>query len=713
MSKGRFDRNRAVRQQAWQSDYAQFTGGLDQASSALQIKAGRLAYCRNWEEVFGKRGYTMIRGYERFDGHLARPSQATYRVLAFTGGNAGGPTVVGDVVTNAAGTVTAKWIMSSITSGSTAGGDAAGFMVLFDLAGGDFAAAGEIRNAGVQCATAAAATTQASIGYGFHQAALTATREYVRGLIAHPTGSGPVLGGAVFNDTVYVARNVAGDATATLWRSSASGWVAVRTGLHPSTSYRFKEANFTGDPTNLNLYMVNGRDRLASISKANVFTKAAPIFGSEATSTSSVSIGTGAKTFTVVQAARDYVAGSAITIWRDTDASQFMTGLVTAYNTGTGQLDVNVTSSSAPAGPFTDWEVGLTDVSDKPYLVTEHKDHLFLAYPNGQLQTSSLGDGMVYTTTATLFGVGQEITAMSSLKGKSLAVFGRRRIDIISGSSQLDWSKDPYTDQSGAVLDSVQDNDGNPIYFDSKGLSTLAATQNFGDFAAAIFGRDAKKTLDAKRAMVVASRMAFGNNQYRLYFTDGSVLRMTLMAGGGPQAMSPSNVSPTLSQYDAIPSTVFQGLIDGEERMFFGTADGKVMEEDVGTSFDGEAIDYVLRLPFNHLKAPGIEKLFHKLEMEMAGGTALTINFRQVFDYDDSTFATGGDSIPFLGTGSLFDVGAFNDMVFDRGEMYRAEADIDGQGRNIALLIWASSDFSEPVTLQGLLLYFTLLGVRP
>lgn len=713
MSKGRFDRNRGARQQRWQSDYAQFTGGMDQASSALQIKAGRLAYCRNFEEVFGKRGYTMIRGYERFDGHLNHPSQATYRVLAFTAGNASGPTVAGDVVTDVTGTITAKWIMSSITSGSTAGGDAAGFMVLFDLAGGDFLAAGQIRKAGVQCATASAPTTQASIGYDFHQTALTATRTYVRSLIAHPTGSGAILGGAVFNDAVYVARNVAGDATATLWRSSAAGWVPVRTGLHPSTSYRFKEANFTGDPANVKLYMVNGRDRLASISKANAFTKAAPIFGSEATSTSSVSIATGAKTFTVVQGARDYVAGDAVTIWRDTDVTQYMAGLVTAYNAGTGQLDVNVTSSSAAAGPFTNWEIGLTDYSDKPYLVAEHKDHLFLAYPNGQLQTSNLGDGMVYTTTATLFGVGQEITAMSSLKGKALAVFGRRRIDVISGSSQLDWSKDPYTDQSGAVRDSVQDNDGNPIYFDSKGLSTLAATQNFGNFAAAIFGRDAKKTLDAKRSLVIASRMAFGNNQYRLYFTDGTVLRMTLMAGGGTQAMSPSNISPTLSQYDDVPATVFQGVINGEERMFFGTDTGRVMEEDVGTSFDGASIDYVLRLPFNHLKAPGIDKLFHKLEMEMVGGTALTLNFRQVFDYDDSTFATASDSIPFPGTGSLFDVGAFNDMVFDRGEMYRAEADIDGQGRNIALLIWASSDYAEPVTLQGLLLYFTLLGVRP
>jgi hypothetical protein len=191
------------------------------------------------------------------------------------------------------------------------------------------------------------------------------------------------------------------------------------------------------------------------------------------------------------------------------------------------------------------------------------------------------------------------------------------------------------------------------------------------------------------------------------------VLRMTLMGGGGQMSTSPRSISPSLSKYLNSPTCAFQGVIQGVERMFFGTSDGWVMEEDIGTSFDGEAIDYVIRVPFNHLKSPGIDKAFHKLEFELIGASELTINYRQAFDYDDGMFGVGSDSIEFPGTGSVFDIGLFDEMVFDRGETYRAEASLDGQGRNMALLMWAESDFAEPMTLQGCLIYFTTLGVRP
>jgi hypothetical protein len=146
--------------------------------------------------------------------------------------------------------------------------------------------------------------------------------------------------------------------------------------------------------------------------------------------------------------------------------------------------------------------------------------------------------------------------------------------------------------------------------------------------------------------------------------------------------------------------------------MFFGTSDGYVMEEDVGTSFDGESIFFGIRLPFNHLKDPRSDKQIHKLELELLCLDAVELFFRQLFDYDDGEFQFGTGAFDVPGVGGQFDVDAFDEFSFDLPTVTRAEASADGQGRNMALLIWAESDFVRPATLQGVLTHFSLMGIR-
>jgi hypothetical protein len=58
-------------------------------------------------------------------------------------------------------------------------------------------------------------------------------------------------------------------------------------------------------------------------------------------------------------------------------------------------------------------------------------------------------------------------------------------------------------------------------------------------------------------------------------------------------------------------------------------------------------------------------------------------------------------------------VDAFDTFLFDTATLERAEAALDGQGRNMSLLLWARSDFVRPVLLQSMLIFYTKLGVRP
>lgn len=724
MSKTRWDRNRRARSVAWDSEYVTLSGGIDERSDALNIKPGRLVQCMNWEQVFGKVGYRTVRGYERYDGNNS-PSDAVYHVLNYDAGTAA--INASDAITNLAATATARVVSNTITSGSVGGGDAAGVLVITAVVG-TFADDDQIRVGGVQKATANGASEQQTYASdrSNYETRIRAARAYYRGLISAVPGEGEILGGCVFDGFVYAVRNAVGSATAVLHfavddRLSAflpNGWTAVVTGLAPSVDYRFEVANFSGDTEGLSLFMVNGRNRVLQLRRTNAShttTWADDIWGTEGTSTSNVAIGLGAKTVTVTGAgAKDWTAGDILILRSLADWSKSMTGTITAYNSGTGQLDMNITSTSG-AGNVNDWDIGASNFSDRPYMLREFKDHMWYAYPYGQLQTSDLGSPLTATTTAAIFGVGQEITGMESLKGKALAVFGNATgiLHVFTGSSSLDWDKDAYGAGLGVPASTIVSNDGNPIFLGPKGVSTLQATQSFGDFETANFSADIKRTLDALRSSVVCARLASNNYQYRLYFNNGTNLRFTIMTGNA--VITPDDVAPTVSQYPDIPSSVFSGQIEGDERMFFGTTDGFVMEEDVGTSFDGEAISYAMRLPYHHIKGPSIEKEFHKFIVVQESRYPVTLNFRYFFDNEDGTYSHGSASSVLSATllNSLFDVGAFDSILFDQSDITAAEGYMDGTGVKVSLLFWIESDMADETTLQGLFLFFTKLGVRP
>lgn len=81
--------------------------------------------------------------------------------------------------------------------------------------------------------------------------------------------------------------------------------------------------------------------------------------GGAATSSTSNSIGTGSKSFTI-QTGKSFVAGQYIKAADATaPTTNFMVGTVTSYNSGTGALVMNATASTG-SGTLTDWSIFLT-----------------------------------------------------------------------------------------------------------------------------------------------------------------------------------------------------------------------------------------------------------------------------------------------------------------------------------------------------------------
>lgn len=80
-----------------------------------------------------------------------------------------------------------------------------------------------------------------------------------------------------------------------------------------------------------------------------------------ASSTTSLTIGTGSKSLTI-ETGKGYVAGQAVLIASTAGPTNFMTGQVTSYNSGTGALVVNVTATGG-SGTVAAWAVSVTALS--------------------------------------------------------------------------------------------------------------------------------------------------------------------------------------------------------------------------------------------------------------------------------------------------------------------------------------------------------------
>ena len=677
-------------------EYTPLSGGLDISSSALNVKPGKLMECLNFEQVFGRQGYFRINGYERFDGS-PQPHLATYSLLDYD--NMVAAINAGDIIAGAS--ATAK-VVSVVAASASAG------TLVLDSVSGAFVDNEAITVSAATKANVNGVIRSGSISEEDNVTYLQATIAQRRDAIQVVPGEGAILGVAVFDGVVYAVRNIAGGASATLWKSSGSGWTSVRTGLYPGGLYRFTVANFSGSTTTRSLFGVNGRGRMFRLN-ASGFAYAGVVFGSESLSTTSNTIGTGAKTFTLSTTARSYLTGDSLTIWSTANAGNRMIGTVTSYNAGTNALVMDITSVVG-SGTFTDWEMCRSSFTDRPFDVVDHKDHMWLAYVGGQLQTSNIGDPMIYTTSAALFGVGEEITGLTSLKGGVLGVFCKNKIDLIAGSSLTDWQMESNSSNTGAVFGTVQENTGNAFFLDGKGITTLQGSQNFGAFDAAIASRSIKRYLDSVAGLTVASRVVKSKYQYRLYFSNGDVLSGAIM--NPTSVIQPDDVAFLRAKYDHVPTCVASGDVDGEEAHFFGTSSGYVMREDVGTSFDGGIIPSVLRLHYLHFKSPSVKKRFRKLVLEMDASAPVTLRFRQLFDYDDGYYRySPTQQVDLSVGGGSWGSADWDEFRWSLPSISQAEAHIDGMGRNMGLLVFSESATDAPYAIQGILTHFSPMGI--
>lgn len=687
-------------------------GGLDQASPALAVSAGRARAAMNYEPL--AEGYGSIEGFERIDGHL-RASRSAYWTLGFITGVS--PIVAGQTLTGATSGATAVVLLDPVTASGTWGaGNAAGTLVLGNLSG-VFQTGETLLVAGTPKATA--------LGIAIKSGAETAAndeiwneaaQEWARSIIQKPPGSGPSRCAFVFNDSVYCIRDNAGGTNAAIWRASPTGWEATP----QSWTLRFSAGLVEIDEGQVLIGATSGATGLVRRvvrksgnwgSSAAGYVVLTGIFGTfqanEVLRVSATPVATcGALTENLLPAGGRYTLQ--------------VNNFYGASNLSRVYLANGVGNAFEFDAAFLTFIETGTPV-DRPTHIAIHRDSLALGFPGGSLQISVPGEPLLFDGElgAIEYGLGTDITDLQSATETALAVFGASKIGILTGNDVDTWQFDVLTDQAGARPWTAQ-SIGQVIYLDNRGLRSLSGASTLGNFKIGALSELIEPLLRAKRdagSVPVASWICKTKGHYRLLWNDGTGISV-YMGRKVPEIMP-------FETGDVRFNFAFQGeFSSGEEVMLATAADGFVYRLDKGTSMDGVPIKGFVMFPFTHVGAPYVNKRWHGVEVELDAAPQTRLGITAQFDYADGEqpadgapnfFVSGAANRDFVvtGGGGIWDASVWDNFFWDAAFEGQAWSDIDGLGVNMSVIVATVRAKTEPRhVLKSYTVFYSARGQR-
>jgi len=664
-----------------QTQYFPLVGGLDAESAQLTLKPGAVLGALNYESS-ALDGYERIGGYERFDGR-PRPSDSVYRLMQSASGFTG--VIVGDTVNGQTSGATAKVLALRSTN-----------QIVVTRQTGTWTYGENIR---VATTVVGVFTQDGSDIDGFDENDfLTLAAADYRADIAVVPGSGRIRGLEVLGTTLYAWRDNAGGTAQAIYKSSASGWTLVPF---------YRELAFTagsGTPP----------------AEASVITKgtATTTVKRVVLQSGSWAAGTAAGRFIITTPTNEFTAG-AFTAGVTATCSGASTEITLAPG---GRLDSVVYNFTGTAGKQRiygadgvnrgfdfDGDV-LVPIStgmatDTPTHVAAHRNHLFFSFA-GSVQHSAIGDP--YSWSAVLgageIAAGDAVTGFQVLPsgsdGGALMVLTERRTWVLYGSSSADWRFVNFADDVGAQPWSTQ-NLGRVVVFDTLGVATVEASQNFGNFARLPLSARIQRLLKSRTTL--ASVVNRATARMRIFFSAGDSLSITAIPtqNGEVLAFMPIN-------YGKLVYATADAVINGEHRNFFGSDDGYVYEADRGRSFDGGEIFSYLKLAFNHAKSPMHKKRFRRVDIESKTESACSLKVLGEYGLGNPEIGlTDVTDIERLGIGAYFELTNFDESFFDTPRSAVNKVRLDGVGTDLSVSLISQSAKEMPHTLQSISTVFT------
>jgi hypothetical protein len=668
-----------------QYDLISLGGGLDQVTPTLALRPGVARRATNFEcSVNG--GYTRIAGYERFDGQ-PNPSDATYTILTV---QLVQPVAAGDTLTGQTSGATADVMISD--------GDT--LVVIREV--GTFST-GEILLDGLTpvgaivevVGIAADGLTDAQYK---NQAA-----DVLRADIAAVPGSGPIRGVSYYKGDVYAWRDAADGLSTRMYKSSTNGWTLIP--FYDQFDFDKGVVEFKPGDT-----IVGQNSGATALVKAVVVQ----------TGDWSTGDATGYALFTNMTGTP--TTGENITVGGVKVAEylgQYQPvalapgGRVETVigNLGGGPANLKMYGADGVNRGFEfDGDIFLplrTGMAlDKPTHVALHKQHLFFSF-GYSLQFSAIANPYSWSP---LLGAGElamndNITNLLELPGDqssgALGVYTRNSTSVLYGSSSSDFQLITLNSGAGALPYTAQIMEAAYV-LDDRGVLSMSAAQNFGNFDTASLTLNIRPYVQFRRNLATASLVNREKAQYRLFFSDGAALYITIANGKLLGSMPVQFENP-------VTCAVEGETPDGSTTSFFGSTNGFVYRLDAGTSFDGAEIPANMSLVFNSVKSPRILKRYRKASIELTGDSYAQIQVAYDLGYrspeiDQNTIASYDSDL----RNSYWDSMQWDNFVFDGNELSPSEVEVEGTAENIAISVSSVSDLFKPFTVNSILLHYSI-----
>ena len=345
---------------------------------------------------------------------------------------------------------------------------------------------------------------------------------------------------------------------------------------------------------------------------------------------------------------------------------------------------------------------------DTPSHISEFSEHLHLVFANGILQNSDTGTPYVWAGGGALeIGCGDDISGIVKERGGVLAIICRNRTLGLYGRNTVaaPYNLQVIDEEAGGIEWTIQ-RLGRTRWLDDRGLVSLAAVQEFGDFDSATFSQLIEPLLSSKKELATTSIIVKEKTQYRLYFSDGTAVVATFrdkrLSGFTTQYYFDSNG-------DGLPvrCTANGEGSNGSEILFFGSDDGYVYQMDKGTSFDGQPVPATIVLAYNHLKTPNYNKQFKKVSVDLAGALNASIQYSARLNYSGGRTPGTISKTDIISSGlTYWDEAAWNTFNWSSADVTVLEGRLDGVSQNIALQIFSSNTYVEPHTLFSVIYDF-------
>ncbi len=210
--------------------------------------------------------------------------------------------------------------------------------------------------------------------------------------------------------------------------------------------------------------------------------------------------------------------------------------------------------------------------------------------------------------------------------------------------------------------------------------------------------------MTAHRGLETCSTSLRTKDQYRLYYSDGYCLALGLTG---------DKVSGVMPLYYgmAVRCIATATLSTGEEVTYFGSDDGFVYRDSIGTSFNGNNIEAWIRLPFNHSKSPGVRKRYRRayLEVKATGYSSVNINYDLGYANPDILAPAIAQDRALTGGGGYWDQFTWESFTWDSAVVENPSLSLDGTEKNISFIFYSNSAKYKSITLQGVRVSYTPL----